>query len=76
MAAEERTATQIAGDLYILSIHRKLWMGVYSTVNITPFPFLKITITRNSKDLGNRTESKFLGKLGGTSRTLKSITKS
>lgn len=76
MAAEERTATQIADDLYILSIHRKLWMGVYSTVNITPFPFLKITITRSSKDLGNRTESKFLGKLGGTARTLKSITKS
>lgn len=76
MDDEERTATEMADDLYILSMHRNLWMSVYCPVNTTPFPFLKITIARSSKDLGNRPESKFSGKLGGTGSTLKSIIKS
>lgn len=44
MDDEERTATQMADDLYILSRHKN------SLVNITSLP-LKITITRSSKDL-------------------------
>lgn len=42
----------------MLSIHRKLWIGLYSSFNITPLPYLKIAIVRSSKNLGNRTESK------------------
>lgn len=61
MDQEERTTTQIADGFhhYMLFIHRKLWMGIYSPFNITPLPYLKIAIVRSSKDLGNRTESKF-----------------
>lgn len=61
MDEEERTTTQIADGFhhYTLSIHRKLWMGVYSSFNIAPLPYLKIAIFRSSKDLGSGTESKF-----------------
>lgn len=75
MDNEKRTATQTADDPY--SLHTQKFIdGCILSINITPFPFLEITIDRSTKDLGKRTESKFSGKLGGTASTLKSIIKS